>query len=408
MHRKKILLIAEAVTLAHVGRLLALAQGLPPEQHEIHFACADGYDFCFQGSTFQRWRIDSISSRQFLQALAQGSPVYDEATLQAYVADDVRLLQAVQPDLVIGDFRLSLSVSARLQQIPYIAISNAYWSPHVRQHYTVPSLPLTRYLPIWLADPLFRLVRPFAFAAHAMPLNHVRRQYGLPSLGPDLRRVYTDADQTLYADVAQLYHVQAMPASHRFMGPVTWAPPVSLPPWWQHADLHSGRPLVYVTLGSSGLAQLLPRVLHALARLPVTVMAATAGNITLADVPPNAFVAPFLPGDAAARRASLVICNGGSPTTQQSLAAGVPVIGIAGNLDQFLNMHAIVAAGTGVLLRADRLQHALLRQTCMRLLTDQRARRAAQQLAAIFGQYHPVDQLQASMRTLLSPARTAL
>lgn len=405
MGRKKILFIAEAVTLAHLGRPLVLAQSLLPG-YEVHFACADGYDFCFQETSFQRWRINSITSQQFLQALAHGQPVYDEATLQAYVKDDLQLLQAVQPDLVIGDFRLSLSVSARLKKIPYIALSNAYWSPYVRQHYTVPSLPLTRRLPIWLADPLFRLIRPLAFAAHAMPLNRVRRQHGLPSLGPDLRRVYTDADHTLYADIAQLFDVQAMPPGHGFLGAVTWAPPVALPPWWQHEQLLNGKPLVYVTLGSSGQAQLLPRVLRALAPLPVNVMAATAGNIDLAHVPSNAFVAPFLPGDAAARRASLVICNGGSPTSHQSLAAGVPLIGIAGNLDQFLNMHAIVAHGAGVLLRADRLQEAVLRRTCTRLLDDERAKRAAQQLASVFQQYRPADRLQASITVLLHPERT--
>ena len=401
MRRKKILLIAEAVTLAHVGRLLTLAQGLPPEHHEIHFACADGYDFCFQGSTFQRWRIDSITPQQFLQALAQGSPVYDEATLQAYVADDVRLLQAVQPDLVIGDFRLSLSVSARLQQIPYITISNAYWSPHVHQHYTVPALPMTRTLPIWLADTLFRLVRPLAFASHARPLNRVRRRHGLPSLGSDLRRIYTDADHTLYADIAELFGSPAMPAGHGFLGAVTWAPPVAMPPWWQQSVLGSSRPIVYVTLGSSGRAQLLPCVLRALAPLPVTVVAATAGNIDLAGVPSNAVVAPFLPGDAAARHASIVICNGGSPTSHQALRAGVPVIGIAGNLDQFLNMHAIVGAGAGALLRADRLQEEHLRELCTRLLSDPHARRAAQHLASVFAQYQPIDRLQASMAALL-------
>jgi len=401
MRRKKILFIAEAVTLAHVARLLVLAQGLPPEHHEIHFACADGYDFCFRNCSFQRWHIDSISPQQFLQALAQGSPVYDEATLQAYVADDLRLLQAVQPDLVIGDFRLSLSVSARLRRIPYIGISNAYWSPHVRQHYTVPALPLTRTLPIWLADALFRLVRPFAFASHAGPLNRVRRQHGLPSLGSDLRRIYTDADRTLYADVAELFGAPAMPARHGFLGPITWAPPVAMPPWWQQSVMNSSRPVIYVTLGSSGLAQLLARVLRALAPLPVTVVAATAGKVELASVPSNAYVAPFLPGDLAARHASIVICNGGSPTSHQALRAGVPVIGIAGNLDQFLNMHAIVSAGAGVLLRADRLHEGRLRELCTRLLADPYARRAAQHLASIFGQYHPVARLQASMAELL-------
>ncbi|PLY48288.1 glycosyl transferase family 1 [Janthinobacterium sp. ROICE36] len=404
MARKKILFMAEAVTLAHVGRPLSLAQGLDEEEYEVHFACADGYDFCFKQAPFRRWRIDSISSLQFLHALAHGKPVYTESTLHAYVEDDLRLLNAVQPDLVIGDFRLSLSVSARLQHIPYITISNAYWSPYVRQHYTVPSLPLTGMLPIWLAHPLFRLIRPLAFASHAVPLNRVRRRHGLPSLGSDLRRIYTDADRTLYADIPQLFPPQAMPPTHDYLGAIIWAPPLDLPDWWQRPELSTGRPIIYVTLGSSGQGQLLPRVLRALAPLPVIVLAATAGTIRIDTVPPNAFVAPFLPGDAAARRASLVICNGGSPTSQQALTAGVPVIGIASNLDQFLNMHAIVGAGAGLLLRADRFRETALRHAATRLLDDSRARLAARQLAAAFQAYVPEKRLQAGMQTLFSPS----
>ncbi|MBR7635435.1 glycosyltransferase [Janthinobacterium lividum] len=401
MARKKILFMAEAVTLAHVGRPLSLAQGLDEDKYEVHFACADGYDFCFKQAPFRRWRIDSISSLQFLQALAHGKPVYTESTLLAYVEDDLRLLNAVQPDLVIGDFRLSLSVSARLQRIPYITLSNAYWSPYVRQHYTVPSLPLTSLLPIWLAAPLFRLIRPLAFASHAVPLNRVRRRHGLPSLGSDLRRIYTDADRTLYADIPQLFPPHAMPSTHDYLGAIIWAPPLDLPDWWQRPELSSGRPIIYVTLGSSGQGQLLPRVLRALAPLPVTVLAATAGTIRVDAVPPNAYVAPFLPGDAAARRASLVICNGGSPTSQQALTAGVPVIGIAGNLDQFLNMHGITEAGAGLLLRADRFQETALRHAATRMLDDGQAKLAARQLATAMRDYVPGQRLLPHLHALL-------
>lgn len=142
-------------------------------------------------------------------------------------------------------------------------------------------------------------------------------------------------------------------------------------------------------------------MLDALAALPVTVMAATAGAIELGSVPSNAFVAPYLPGDAAARRASVVICNGGSPTSQQALAAGVPVIGIAGNLDQFLNMHGVLAAGAGVLLRADRFHEASLRLAVTRLLGDELARQAAQLLATAFRAYAPDARLLGRIKILL-------
>jgi UDP:flavonoid glycosyltransferase YjiC (YdhE family) len=94
----------------------------------------------------------------------------------------------------------------------------------------------------------------------------------------------------------------------------------------------------------------------------VSALIATAGRADLRDIPPNVFLASYLPGEAAAGRSQLVICNGGSPTCYQALKAGVPVIGIASNLDQYLNMHYLESAGVAMLLRAGKLTaHGLKR-----------------------------------------------
>jgi UDP:flavonoid glycosyltransferase YjiC (YdhE family) len=91
-----------------------------------------------------------------------------------------------------------------------------------------------------------------------------------------------------------------------------------------------------------------------------------------------------LPGTEAAARSSLVICNGGSPTSQQALAAGVPVLGIAGNMDQFMNMVAVVRAGAGEMLRADRAGAQPLGAAVVRLLQQDHYRRQAGLLARSF------------------------
>lgn len=402
MQRKKILFVAEAVTLAHVGRPLALAATLDRRRYEVHVACAPGHEPFFKDSDVRVWPIASISSARFLAALASGKPVYDAATLHGYVEDDLRLLRQLRPDVVVGDFRLSLSVSARLAGVPYVAVINAYWSPYVRQHYRVPAMGLSRALPIPVAERVFKLIRPLAFALHAAPLNQVRRDRGLPSLGPDLRRVYTDADHVVYADIPEMFPATNLPATHCYLGPVPWSPPTGLPPWWN--ALPSGRPIVYVTLGSSGQGALLPRVLQALAPLPVSVIAATAGNVDVAAVAagaPNAHVAAYLPGVEAARRSSLVICNGGSPTSQQALGACVPVLGIAGNLDQYLNMHGVVASGAGALLRSDRLSEEGLRRAVIDLLEQPGAKASARKVAEQFVRYDAGTRLAGLLLRLL-------
>src|SRR5206468_1016099 len=100
--------------------------------------------------------------------------------------------------------------------------------------------------------------------------------------------------------------------------------------------------------------------------------------------PRNAFVADYLSGNEAVRRARLVICNGGSPTSHQALAAGVPVLGIAGNMDQHLNMLGIERSGAGLTLRSDRASKTVIAESVRRLLAVPSYTEAAQKVAAVF------------------------
>ena len=241
-----------------------------------------------------------------------------------------------------------------------LTISNAYWSPYyVRPGFPLPVLPMTKLLPLAVAKTLFRIASPLAMPAHCAPLNRLRAENGLPSLGPNLRRVYTDADLTLYADAPELFELAAAPDNHRLIGAVTWEPASPPPAWWH--ELSRDSPIVYVSLGSSGPKAMLGRVLDALAPLPVQVIASSAGAPIESTRWPNAQLAPYLPGRAAAAHSALVICNGGSLTAYQALLSGVPVFGIANNMDQFMNMQALEAAGVGRLFRGDRLDAERLR-----------------------------------------------
>lgn len=403
--KQRILFIAEAATLAHVARPLVLSAALDPGGFDIGFACDPRCQWLLRDFPGRYVPLPSMGSDHFLAALTRGTPLYNEAILQRYVRDDLKLLDEAKPDMVIGDFRLSLSVSARLARIPYLAISNCYWSPYWRPpRYPVPNLPLlTGLLPLSLAGLLFQLARPMAFALHCRPLNRVRRNHGLPSLGNDLRRIYTDADYVLYADIPELYPGVNLPAHHHFIGPLVWSPPIPAPDWWN--KISGDRPIVYLTLGSSGQASLLPEILNSLGALDITVIAATAGGKLPDAIPGNAYVTQYLPGGDAARRARLVICNGGSPTAHQALAAGVPVIGIASNLDQFLNMGTIVRAGAGEIIRTDRFSSSALAMLVAKLLRESEYTTAARQIAGIIAGHDAASQFVAIVRCVLRKAR---
>jgi len=352
--RRRILFVSEAVTLAHVGRPAALLAGLDEARYEGWIAC-DPRSRRFIAVEPERFvPISSLDSRIFAERLRLGRPVYDAAELREHVRADLALIERVKPDLVVGDFRLSLSVSARLARVPYACISNAYWSPFARDRsLPLPVLPWTRFAPLALAQRVFDFVQPMALAGHCRALNAVRAEHGLDSLGSDLRVVYTDADHTLYADSPDLFPLADAPANHRHLGPVVWSPPCATLPWWH--DVPDDRPVIYLTMGSSGSQRVLELVIDSLAGMDVSIIGSTAGAALPVGRWRNVWLADYLPGEAAAARAALVVCNGGSPTSQQALAAGVPVVGICGNMDQMLNMRGLVAAGLGTSLRADRL-----------------------------------------------------
>lgn len=385
--RPRLLLFSEAVTLAHIARPYALGAELSARGFEVHLARDARYDSLLGDALPQRHTISSISPESFTAALARGAPLYDLHTLQRYVEDDLDVITRVRPDAIMGDFRLSLAVSAAVARVPYLALANAYWSPYCRQRYPVPELPFVRLLGPTLGQALFTVARPLAFALHCLPMHRLRRQYGLPSLGADLDRVYTHADYTLYADAPDLFTMRDLPGNHRFIGPVSWSPQVAPPAWWN--DLPRDEPCIYVTLGSSGRADLLPTVCAALGEVAATAIVSTAGAPVPATLPGNVHAAPYLPGAAAVARADLVLCNGGSPTTQQALLAGVPVLGVAGNLDQYLNMSAVERAGAGRLLRSGTLERDGLAAALRALLGDAQCRAAAGRLADAWRAYDP-------------------
>ena len=398
--RIRVLFIAEAVTLAHVARVHALAQLLDASVYDICIASDPRYNGLIGEHSFASRTITTIPTARFASALEKGAPIYDTDTLAAYVDEDTRAIEAFAPDVVIGDFRLSLNVSARLARKPYLNITNAGWSPYAQIKFTVPDIALSRWLGAPVAQRLFDLTRALAFSVHAMALNRLRKRHGLRPLSRDLRETYTDADFVLYADIPELFSMRPFPPHHAFLGAVLWSPESPLPAWWK--SLPDDRPMIYVTLGSSGQSSLLSTVVAALAGMSVTVIAATAARVQLDHVPANAFVADYLPGTLAARRANLVICNGGSATCYQALAAGVPILAIPSNLDQFLFMAAVEAVGAGVALRPQSVSLSSVAKAVDVLLRNASYQRSAERLRTAIEALRPASVLAKTLRSAVS------
>jgi UDP:flavonoid glycosyltransferase YjiC (YdhE family) len=386
----RILFVAENVTLAQCVRLVTLARALDETSYEVHFACSEFPDLVFAGTRFVQHQLASLSPEAAARALEAGQRLYEKKTLLRYIEADKRLIGGVEPALVVGDFRLSISTSAELMGVPSAVLINAYWSPFARRRdFPVPDHPIINWLGEERTNKYFPRAIPHVFRHFASPVNGARAQHGLAPIG-GLLEVLTHGDYTLYPDDPALVPLDGAPSQHVFLGPVLWQPELGdgggsvdaeLARWLDGAE-----PLVYVTLGSSGALGLLPRVIEALARLPVRAIVSTAGRVELDALPPNVIARRFVRGAEVARRAALVVSNGGSTTGYQALSEGTPVLGLPSNFDQFLAMEAIERAGAGVLLKARLADASSIHAALSQALANPALSVGARAVAASFAQ----------------------
>jgi UDP:flavonoid glycosyltransferase YjiC (YdhE family) len=401
--RERVLFVTENITLAQVVRLATLAARLPKDRYDVHFACSDFDPLVFEGTDFQRWPLYTIDREQGFKALAKGERLYDVKTLERYVTDELRVLDEVKPDVVIGDFRLSLAVSAPLRKAHCASLINAYWSPYaVRESWPVPDHPIVRLVGVERAEKYFPQALPKVFGHFAAPLNAVRKRHGLSELA-SLSHQLCFGDSVLYPDVPELCPLLDAPPSHHFLGAVQWSPAVAAPESLL-AALGSD-PMVYVTLGSSGDVAVLPTVLEGLRGLPIRCMLATAGRTLPGPVPENFVVTDYVPGEVVASRALFVVTNGGSSTGYQALAAGVPVLGIPSNLDQYLAMQAITRVGAGITVRSGGITKDQVRKAAVRLLDAPAMKRAAEGLVGPFAAWSCHERFQTWLSNLLNGRR---
>lgn len=393
MTATRVLFFAEPATAAHVGRPVVLARGLAQAGYDVSVATGPDYRQLVDAHlpVHDLW---SIGTRAYLAAVAAGRPVFPYSVLERYVADDARVVAQVRPDVIVGDFRLSLAVSARLAGIPYLALSNAYWSPLAAAHFTVPVHRATRLVGPAMADRVFRWLQPMILAQHVKPMQRLRRAHGMPPIAHGLRGIFTEADVTVFADVPELVPTAAHATEGRYMylGPVVWSPSGKVPD--DVRDASDSRPLIYVSLGSSGDPGALRTIVAAAVSLGCRVAVATAGLTYDLPTTRDVIVHSWLPGDELAALARVVICNGGSPATHQALRHGTPVLGIPANLDQLLNMHYITTAGAGLSVRADSVTTSRIRSAVERLLGEPRLRDNAARVEAWFGRYASIPILQ--------------
>jgi UDP:flavonoid glycosyltransferase YjiC (YdhE family) len=396
---KKVLFIAEPVTVTHVTRPLVLAQALDPNQYEVHFACDERSKNLFKGSEFTYHPLYSIPSATFLKRVEQSRILYTYEELKRYVEDERRLISKIKPDLVVSDLRFSMAVSIPLEKVLHACVNSAYWSPlYNHDDIPVPEGPLVTLLGIRVGKIIFNAFGPLFIKLHSKALNRLRKENGLQPLA--FFDAYVFGNYSLYCDLPSYVPIQNAPSHHIYLGPILWSYDETLPEWWHEPD--EDTPSIFITMGSSGKISLLSLLVDSLSDYPGKVFIATTGRIDLGQTPPHIRVGGCLPAQAFGRRAGLVICNGGSPVSYVALSEGKPVLGIPSNIDQHMMMDNVVKRGAGLMLRSDQITKESAKKTILELIHNPKYRQEAMQYSSELKLYNAQERFREFVRKVVS------
>jgi UDP:flavonoid glycosyltransferase YjiC (YdhE family) len=261
----------------------------------------------------------------------------------------------------------------------------------------------------------YALAGPLVAAACGAAAVH--HQLG-PLLAPDVLDLANDAVAPIWRTVgldapgfAGLYEgttVQICPASlesralprggslHVRPAPLPVMPPVT-----------TGRPLVYVTLGTTTMAapEVFQTILDGMAglELDVVVTVGVDGDPdAIARIPANTTVERFVPQSALLPRASAVVHHCGGGTMFGSLAHGLPQVAIPQGADNFVNAALLETAGAGVTLQPGGVTAETVRGAVLEILDRPRYAEAARALATEMAAMPAPDEVAAALRELVA------
>jgi UDP:flavonoid glycosyltransferase YjiC (YdhE family) len=281
----------------------------------------------------------------------------DEPPEEAWVplmSDFAQLDVDAAHEQMVGQFFARLDTTAALPRLTRIV---AQWRPDVivRESWEYAStlvaelhgIPLVR-VGLGLAT-----VDESSIGLAAAALDAARADLGLPA-DPAGDRLRDEPYLTMVPEPLEDPAAAVPPGILRFRQHPPGAP-AALPDWWPGND----DPLVYLTFGSVTAGAHLPyypglyrAAIDALAPLAARVLVTVGEARDLGELgapPPNVHVERWVPQEAVAAGAAVIVCHGGYGSTLGALAHGVPLVVLPlFSADQHVNAAAVARAGAGI------------------------------------------------------------
>jgi UDP:flavonoid glycosyltransferase YjiC (YdhE family) len=385
--------------LGHAGRTKILAQELLARGHRVTVSLRDlvqpqrllaDLDVpMFQSPVWLHKAMGLPAVQGNLAEILFQYGYLDAQALHGLVTGWRTMFQQTRPDLVVADYAPTAIVAARSLGLRSASVGVGFYSPPARR----PLPPLRD----WEAIPEARLRSSEARLVDTV--NSVLDRYGAPHMqrGADVLL----GDTQLLCAWPELDHYQRGDDEvARWYGP-TFLPQGGEAPQWPPGD--GPRVFAYLKASHPEHADVLKALVAEGCRV-LCYLPEVAGGMAPPVIDPLLHYAKGpVSLDAACREAALFVCHAGAATLAQALLAGVPLLLMPMQTEQFLVSRRLQKAGAG--LNAGMLPRpADWRGAVRQMLGDSSYRRAALAFAARHSGFAQQAQVAALVDALESPS----
>lgn len=378
MANNRILLFSEGISFCHVVRPLVIGKWIKSlcDIDLVVATPANRVPF-FAEEGFQTEVIQIADPREIYKRLSVGGPVYTVGDLEKYYRDDSILLDRIEPQVVIADFRFPLLQLSQHRSIPTIGITSASCHPSFDNSGSVPNCFLKpRLFPpalIDYADGTFlgRTVRRQILTQISRPYKEASRRHKLPVL-ESFFEYASQGDLCLLSDHPEVMSIKRLRQSDQYTGPLIWHRETPLPDGLSDTLIEASR-VVYITVGTqdsmeTGFVGPLARSLTS--RGITTVISRGGRSFEISLKHEKLFVFNFLNESKLLPLVDLWIYHGSALSTYNGLAFGVPMISIPQQADQHFHSLALERLQVGEIVRPRELDVTRLVKLAMAFLED--------------------------------------
>jgi len=342
---KKIILFFPFNLLSHYLRCLVLAETYDKSEYTVYFISSDEYNkFVFKHG-YEVFNCKQFNADEVMRCSRLFNFSWlNQKDMENVMLDQVRVIDEMKADLVIGDMAPTLKMAAQFTGVHHISLLNGYMTKYYqftrKISRTHKAYDLLKMFPEPLENLFTSLGEGLAFRHIQKTFNQIRKKYSLDKVKDYLSEM--EGDETFICDSLALFPLKPLPATYKVLGTLIYDVPSMDEQALNEAIAH--RPVICVCMGSTGDWESL-RFLNDPYYSRYAVIATSDKEQVLSASHIISF--PFINLDQVLKRCKLMICHGGNGTIYTGIKNEVFMLCLPSHFEQEWNISALEKIGCG-------------------------------------------------------------